>query len=116
MERFGQRLQRLRNERGLSQQELAKKVGASRSSISMYECDDRWPDFEVLDNLADYFDVSFDYLLCRAEVNSGYPAHNFERRMLSYAEKLTAAYQKASPDTQAAVRAILHVEDNNANR
>ena len=112
MSKLGQRLQQLRTEHQFSQQELAKKVGTSRSSISMYECDDRWPDFETLDNLADLFDVSFDYLLGHSDINTGYPEHNRQRaeQINDFNLKLVDAYQHASPDTQAAVRAILHLE------
>lgn len=111
---FGKRLNGLRTDRGLSQDELAKIIGVSRSSVSMYEIGRNWPDFEVLDAIADYFDVNVDYLLGFSDVNEGYPRHGdaaLVRRMTAYASKIMAAYDKASPDTQAAVRAILHVED-----
>lgn len=120
----GERIKKLRMDAGLSQSELASHVHASRSSISMYECDERWPDFETLDHLADFFDASFDYLLCKTDINTGYPRHNIEitkdatglRRFLAYA-KLIDAYADASADTRAAVRAILHLpEDNDGDR
>lgn len=115
----GERIKKLRTEAGLSQSELAKRVHSTRSSISMYECDERWPDFETLDELADFFDVSFDYLLCKTDTNAGYPAREADRmrRLLKYHELITQAYDKASTDTQAAVRAILRLpEDNDGDR
>lgn len=62
---FGQRLKELRNERGISQNELSKYVGVSKSSINMYERDEREPGFETLEAIADFFNVSMDYLLGR---------------------------------------------------
>lgn len=60
---FAQRLKILREDRGLSQAELAEKVGVSRGSISFYENGDRVPDIEVLSKIQKYFDVDFNYLL-----------------------------------------------------
>ena len=105
---FAQRLRDLRARDNLTQQELASHTSISRSTLAMYEQGHRRPDFEILDTLADYFDCSFDYLLGRVNVNTGYPSHTRERK--DFAEELVAAYEKASPDTQAAVRAILHLE------
>ena len=112
METRGQRLKRLRKEMDLSQHELAVRIRSTRSSISMYECDERWPDFETLDNLAELFDASFDYLLCKTDINSGYPGKDHIRHAAhpSIQQRLLQAYTIASPDTQAAIRAILHLE------
>lgn len=56
------RLRELRLKRGLSQQELAKKVGISNQSISSYEKGVRKPKIEAWKKLADYFGVSVPYL------------------------------------------------------
>lgn len=113
---FAQRLRDLRARENLTQQELADNTHIARSTLAMYEYGKRRPDFEILDKLADYFDVSFDYILGRSDNNTGYPGHTdnnteYPRHLLSYAEKILSAYKNASPDTQAAVRAILHIED-----
>ena len=55
-------LKELRLKRGLSQQELAKKVGISNQSISSYEKGVRKPKIEAWKKLADYFGVSVPYL------------------------------------------------------
>lgn len=107
---FASRLRDLRAREKLTQQELADNTQISRSTLAMYEQGHRRPDFEILDTLADYFDVSFDYLLGRSDVNGGYPEHNRER-LQAFCDKLFTAYKQASPDTQAAVRAILHLEE-----
>lgn len=64
MAKFSERLRSLRNERGLSQQELANQLRCvSKSSVNMYERGEREPNFETLEAIADYFNVDMDYLL-----------------------------------------------------
>lgn len=65
MATFGQRLKNLRNSRGISQNELSKHIGVSKSSVNMYERDEREPGFETLEAIADFFNVNMDYLLGR---------------------------------------------------
>lgn len=47
----------------MSQKDLAKELGIPNQNISNYEREFRHPDFETLKRLADYFNVSTDYLL-----------------------------------------------------
>ena len=112
---FKDRLKEIRQAKELSQQELADRIGVHVMTISGYERGIRRPDFDVLDSLADALDTSFDYLLGNADINSGYPRHGYDasqmRRVSIYAKKILQAYNDASPDTQAAVRAILHVQE-----
>lgn len=58
---------RLRTSSGLTQVEMAEKLGISRSTIGMYETGAREPDFETLEKIADYFNVDIDYLLGRTD-------------------------------------------------
>lgn len=60
--KFPEVLKQLRQKNNLNQMELAKIIGVSRSAISMYESGQREPDFETLETIADYFNVSMDYL------------------------------------------------------
>lgn len=62
---FGKRLRDLRKEQHLSQEELAKRLNISRSSIGMFEQGRREPDFEMQETLADFFNVNMDYLFGR---------------------------------------------------
>ncbi|SIQ88477.1 helix-turn-helix domain-containing protein [Domibacillus enclensis] len=64
---LGERLKSLRKERKLTQEELGKRVNVTKVSISGYENGKRSPDTETLQKLADFFDVSTDYLLGRSE-------------------------------------------------
>ena len=63
MNSFSDMLVFLRRRDNLSQQELASKIGLAKSTISMYERGERKPSFEVLEQLADYFNVNMDTLL-----------------------------------------------------
>ncbi len=60
---FAERLRELRIQRGFSQVELAKKLGLSNSTISMYERGEREPDFDTLDLIGDFFNVDVNFLL-----------------------------------------------------
>lgn len=59
------RLKDLRVKRGISQEDLARSLNLTKSSICCYEKGLRVPALETLINLADYFEVSVDYLLGR---------------------------------------------------
>lgn len=62
---FGKRLKKLRREKKLTQKELANILDTGESTISFYEHNKRKPDYDMLDKIAGYFNVSVDYLLCR---------------------------------------------------
>ena len=65
---FKERIKTLRLEKNLTQDELAKATGLSRSAIGMYESGSREPNFETLEVLADFFNVDMNYLLGRSEI------------------------------------------------
>ncbi|ALX08868.1 DNA-binding XRE family transcriptional regulator [Acetivibrio thermocellus AD2] len=62
---FAAMLKQLREEKRLSQKDIADYLGITRQAVASYELAKREPDYEVLKKLADYFDVSIDYLLGR---------------------------------------------------
>jgi len=59
------RLKELRRKKDITQEELAKQLQLSPSTIGMYETGRREPDFDTLQMIADYFHVSTDSLLGR---------------------------------------------------
>ncbi|MEG1758619.1 MAG: helix-turn-helix domain-containing protein [Oscillospiraceae bacterium] len=59
---FSKTLIQLRNRDNLTQEELARRIGVSKSHISMLENDKRKPSFESLEAIADYFNVNMDFL------------------------------------------------------
>ncbi len=64
-----EKLKILRKERKLSLKELGKDLGLAESTISLYETGRRQPDYATLLNIANYFNVSVDYLLNRVADN-----------------------------------------------
>ena len=60
---FGKRLKELRLERGLSQRALGEVFGVCNQTISFWENGSREPNLDDLLRIANYFDVSTDYLL-----------------------------------------------------
>jgi transcriptional regulator with XRE-family HTH domain len=60
---FGKNLQRLRKEKGMSQESLAEILEVSRQAISKWESGAAYPEIEKLIALSDLFGVSIDYLI-----------------------------------------------------
>ena len=60
---LGDMIKKLRLEKGITQDELAKKLNLSASTISLYENNMRDPDIRTLIDLSKVFDVTTDYLL-----------------------------------------------------
>lgn len=64
---FAQRLRTLRKAKDLYQKELAEKLGFPRSTIAAWETGSRTPELASAENVAEFFDVSLDYLLGRSD-------------------------------------------------
>lgn len=64
---FSTRLRQLRTDKRLTQSDVARRVGVTRSMISSYETDIRLPSYDILLSLARLFGVTTDYLLCMEE-------------------------------------------------
>lgn len=60
---FGSKLKKLRLQSGLTQQQLATQLGITKSVVSYYELQERYPSPEILIKIASIFHVSTDYLL-----------------------------------------------------
>ena len=63
MTKFQKEFKKLRTEYNMTQAELAKALDMSRSTIGMYEQGKREPDFETLEKISDYFNVSMSVFL-----------------------------------------------------
>ena len=64
---FSERLVQLRKAHSLTQKQLATELQLSELAIQHYESQRRKPAFDILLALADYFDVSLDYLVGRSD-------------------------------------------------
>ncbi len=66
--KFAIRVKELRLENNLTQKELADNFGFNRSTISDWETRGREPSYDLLIDVANFFDVSLDYLLGRTDI------------------------------------------------
>lgn len=69
---FGKVLKQLRTKNHLTQKQLADVLDISESTVGMYERGHREPAFEMLEAIADYFNVDMDYLTGRTDVERKY--------------------------------------------
>ncbi|GBF33572.1 HTH-type transcriptional regulator xre [Desulfocucumis palustris] len=69
---FGKRLRELREEKGLRQEDIGKYLHIGKSAVSQWENGIRMPDSYTINKLADYFNVTVDYLIGR--INDTNPA------------------------------------------
>ena len=65
--KFSQTLAFLRKEKGLTHEELAKQIGYSRAIIGFWENEKKQPTLDALIALANYFDVTLDFLTGRTD-------------------------------------------------
>ncbi len=70
MLKFATVFKNLREENGYSQQEIADKLKISRGSVSNYEQGTREPSFEMLETIADLFNVDMDYLMGKSPIKN----------------------------------------------
>jgi transcriptional regulator with XRE-family HTH domain len=101
MNNFASMLKYFREREGLSQRELASKLGMSASAICMYENGNRQPKFEDEEAIADFFNVDLNTLRGRRT----YTDADYED--ISKAMHLYNAYANAAPDVRQAVEILL---------
>ena len=68
MATFGSRLRQLREDKGLTQEQLGKVLNVKKAAVSKYENETTSPDHATLCKLADFFDVTTDYLLGQTDI------------------------------------------------
>lgn len=78
---LSKRLKELREERKLTQAELAEEIGIGRASVSNYEKEERVPDADVIIKLADFLEVTTDYLLGKSEFKRFEQEYEYRKRV-----------------------------------
>lgn len=73
---FGNKLKQLRLENNMTQEELSNILNVSRATVGRYENDERFPDKNILEKIADFFVVSIDFLFERIYEKNGYSKTN----------------------------------------
>lgn len=76
MRTIGDTIKLLREERRLSQQQLADVLKVARSTISMYESGSRIPDDDMKEIICDYFNVDMNYLFGKTNTRNSYREEN----------------------------------------
>lgn len=74
---LGRTLADLRNLKGLNQRDFAKALGVSNGAVAMWETNKRQPDLDMLKKIADYFNVSVDFIMGN-EKSGGNDYSNFQ--------------------------------------
>lgn len=64
------RIKKLREDFGYTQQDLADKINGAKSTIAMYENETRKPSLEILVKLSEIFNCSIDYILCKSDIKN----------------------------------------------
>lgn len=95
--KFRLRIKQLREESGLSQAKLARELGVGVGSVGMWESSDEVPPVKKLQIIANYFDVSLDYLVGKSDVRKptegGASLTDEEEELLRLFRKLPAEYR-----------------------
>lgn len=92
---FGEKIQKLRKETGLSQEELADQLNVSRQAVSKWERDSGYPETEKIVRMSKLFHVSLDYLL--GEEDTQKPENNPNEKGLYVSREMAEgfiSYQK----------------------
>ncbi len=96
-------LRKIRIINGYSQKEFATIIGVPSNTYNQWETGKRQPDYETLSRIADFYDVTVDYLLGR---NDTTPVANITAETIG---EIQAAYDHAPEEIKAAVRKLLDV-------
>ena len=105
MQLFSDVLKRLRLSAEMNQEELANRLGLAKSTISMYESGSREPSFEILEAIADTFNVDMNTLIGEKYLPQikSFEINNHEKQVI-------LAYRQ-QPSMQEAVDRLLNITD-----
>ena len=101
-ETLGQRLRKLRMDKGISVEEVGRLLNIGFSSIAKYERDEQLPPADKLKMLGDFYGVSVDYILGHEPWPAPQDLSAEVRTILRYAEQLT-------PEQAARVRQMMEI-------
>ncbi len=103
---FHEKLLSLRKRYSVSQTELAEAVGVSRKSIQYYESGERYPRGGVLAKLAEFFNVSVEYLTSSDEIYSDGKSMFSAANLVNEVAALFAGGSLSEEDKDLAMRVI----------
>ena len=94
---FQERLKKLRKERNLSQDNVGQSLNIGGRTIGNYESGERLPSLDTLVKLADFYEVSMDYLLGRTD-----------NRLVNATGTEVSLYEKLPPEGQEEMKTLLN--------
>ncbi len=113
---FPERLKDLREEKGMTQIELATSLGVSSGTVAMWETGKRKPSFEMLEKLTQVFDKRIDYILgtsdgsVPAKLNDRETAQHGNWAKQEEYEDVMRQYSLLDDFGQKAIAVFLHME------
>lgn len=107
MAEFKTRLKELRTSKGLSQQAVAEHFIVTQQSIYKYEHGLSEPDILMLIDMADFFDVSVDYLVGRSDIPAHYEQITITETITQPERRLLEYYRRLSQRSQEAVQVLI---------
>lgn len=92
-----ERIRNLREEHGITQKHLAEILGVTRTAVAKWEANENGPNSDVLLKIADYFDVSLDYLLGRTDIKK-FPTESSRDNKSDMLREFVELYDLLSPE------------------
>lgn len=104
------RLKEIRESRHITQRQLAKALQVSHTTISNWEAGVRQPDLDSIVHIADYFDISLDFLLGRNFKNRLYNQDNYvfnRDQLMPIFHKILGVDERYFPNLDGFIDALL---------
>ena len=101
-----ERIRELREEFGITQKKLSEILGVTRTAVAKWEANENGPNSDVLLKIADYFDVSLDYLLGRTDIKKA-PVESDKGDRSAMEQEFIELYHRLTPDQKKTVSALI---------
>lgn len=111
---FNERLKGLRILHGLTQPELGNKIGASKQAICNWENDNIIPSVDMICKLADTFNCSCDFLLCKTKKYT-FEVNNLNKEQIKAINLIIDEFKLANKALNKALNKIESIEKENTN-
>lgn len=106
---IGVKIQTLRKQRGMSQEQLAEALGVSRQAVSKWEAEKSVPDIDKIIAICDYFGVATDYILRDAELTQPEPAPQYTYNISEPEEKTDNTEKRKKSALLLAIAVMLYI-------
>lgn len=106
---FSLRLKEIRENKRLSQQQLADAIGEKQSSVGSWESGKSYPRHKTLVKLADYLDISIDYLTDRTDLPGVVQKEDKSFSFAPHEKEIVLAYREMSKSEKAMICKMLDI-------